>query len=164
MVNYYRARAPFPGSPSGVRHARQWLRQRMAGHPRADDIDLCAAEIATNAVHHTASAGWLFAVSVEEEPAGARVTVEDFGTADSKPEPIPPTAIADEGDSGWGLLLVTALADAWGYDGDASGRDTWAWWDRGELHAFGRHNFEQAQSVLPNVGWSGDERGTWRVS
>lgn len=53
MVNYYKARTAFPGSPSGVRHARGWLAQRVAGHPRADDIDLCAAELATNAKVHS---------------------------------------------------------------------------------------------------------------
>lgn len=129
MDNYYRARAVFPGDPAGVRRARDWLGARVSGHPRADDIDLCAAELATNALRHTASAGSLFAISVEEEQAGTRVTVGDLGTTDTKPEP-KPDDLAEAISSGRGLTIVAALSDAWGSDGDVLGRDTWAWWDR----------------------------------
>ena len=109
-----------------MRAARMWLWSYIDRHRRANDIELCAAELAANAIRHTASRGWLFAVTVEHEEAGTRITVADFG-GDDKPE-LPRPAGVDEL-HGHGLALVDALTDAWGTDGDVHGRDVWAWWD-----------------------------------
>ena len=120
-----RHRAAFPGDERGVRTARAWLWGHLDGHRRADDIALVAAELAANAMRHTASQGWLFALSIEHEEAGTRITVEDLG-GDTKPEL---HAVDEETMHGHGLALVDALSDVWGSDGDCNGRDVWAWWD-----------------------------------
>lgn len=67
------------------------------------------------------------AVEVEHEHGGAdvRLTVEDLG-GDTKPAV---QHSAADGGHGYGLALVPELSDAWGVDGDASGRDVWARWD-----------------------------------
>lgn len=109
---------------------RRWLRSHLSDHcPRADDIDLVATELATNAVRHTFSAGRLFAVTVEvdhdrSEP-DVRLIVEDLG-GDSRPAVQNPGA---EDGCGYGLALVAELTDTWGVDGDAFGRDVWARWN-----------------------------------
>lgn len=120
-------RAVFPGDEPGVRTARAWLWSYIECHPRREDIAQVAAELAANAIHHTASQEGQFALSVEHEETGTRVTVEDEGTPDSKPELCPP---AEGAVNGHGLMLVDALTDAWGHaDGDYCGRQVWAWWD-----------------------------------
>lgn len=122
-------RATFPGDAPGVRTARLWLWAYIECHPRRDDIALVAAELAANAVQHTASQESQFALSVEHEETGTRVAVEDEGSPDSKPELCPPR---DGTVGGRGLMLVDALTDAWGHDADGEyywGRQVWAWWD-----------------------------------
>lgn len=118
-------RESFAGDGAGVRAARTWLRQHVGAHPHVAAIELCATELTTNAIQHTGSRGRRFTVTVERETAGTRVTVEDCG-GDRKPE-VPPAGADDC--FGRGLLLVGALSDGWGADGDASGRALWAWWD-----------------------------------
>lgn len=118
-------RAAFTGDESGVRTARAWLWGYIDGHARAGDVALVATELCSNAIAHTASQGWLFALTVERDEAGTRITVADFG-GDDKPE------LREFGCAnmhGHGLALVDALADAWGTEGDVFGRDVWAWFN-----------------------------------
>lgn len=115
----------FRGDPGGVRAMREWLTARIAGHSRADDIELVATELASNATRHTASKGWLFVVAVERG-AGTRVTVEDLGSAET--EPVMGNAGVDDM-HGHGLALVAELSDSWGCHGDHTGRDVWARWN-----------------------------------
>lgn len=116
------------GTPVDVREVRRWLLKRLVGTGvDADDLDVIAAEIGTNAVTHTASGtpgGCLWvAVSIAREQV--RLEFTDDGGADGEPD-IP--ACSDEG--GRGLLLVSALTDAWGWHAHDDGRVTvWA-----ELH------------------------------
>lgn len=128
MTDDTRYRQEFPGDEAGVRHARQWLAGHLDGHPQADDIELVAAELATNCIRHTASAGRTFAFVLEVEDDGEtiRVAAEDLGSPDSKPERCKPTV--DEM-HGHGLCLVAEVADGWGCDGNEHGREVWAVWD-----------------------------------
>lgn len=103
---------------------RGWLHAYLDGCHRAADIDLVATELASNAVCHTASAGWLFAVTVERDRSDMRVTVEDLGGS-GMPEVQNPS---DDDAGGHGLALVHELSDAWGASGDCLGRDVWAVW------------------------------------
>lgn len=51
---------------------RRWLRSHLSDHcPRADDIDLVATELATNAVRHTfpQAAWWGVNAAGENRPA-----------------------------------------------------------------------------------------------
>ena len=122
-----RHRAAFPGDPAGVRAMRVWLRGSLPDNcPHAADIQVCAAELATNATRHTASGGYLFAVTVERDEVDIRLTVEDLG-GDDAPE-VTRSDASELDASGHGLALVSALSDAWGSSGDAFGRDIWAVW------------------------------------
>ncbi|HEX2315236.1 MAG TPA: ATP-binding protein, partial [Thermomonospora sp.] len=88
------------------------------------DIDLVASEIVTNAVTHSASGGPDGRLLVSVLVARDRVRLEftDDGGAFTRPG-IPPCP--DEG--GRGLLIVSGLADMWGWDVGGDGRLTvWA--------------------------------------
>jgi len=43
----------FPGLPAIVPSARRFVRGILAGSPRADDMELITAELASNAIRHT---------------------------------------------------------------------------------------------------------------
>lgn len=121
-----RDRAAFPGDPAGVAAMRAWLRRRVADNPRRDDIELVATELAANAVGHTASSDFMFAVRLDRADTALHLAVQDLG-GDDKPQPIdtdPDTKRLRE--HGYGLTLVDALADTWGATGDGFGRDVWA--------------------------------------
>jgi anti-sigma regulatory factor (Ser/Thr protein kinase) len=69
--------ATYPGRPDQVRAIRADLRGALEGCPVADDVILCASELAANAATHSRSGqpgGWL-AVRVELRP-GESVLVE----------------------------------------------------------------------------------------
>lgn len=90
-------RASFPGDEAGVRAARVWLRGYIEGHSRRDEIALVAAELAGNAIRHTASGGDLFALSVEHEEAGTRLTVEDNDPTTASPSSVRPAGTPRRG-------------------------------------------------------------------
>ncbi len=90
----------------------------------ADDLLVCASELATNAVLHSHSrlAGGAFTVRGKISPENyACIEVEDDGG------PWSPAAYDPE--RGHGLDVIRALADDWGIDGDATGRTVWARFD-----------------------------------
>lgn len=123
MAHY---RTAFFGDSSGVRRARKWVSTHLNDIPRADDIGVVVTELTANAMRHTASGGWLFAVTVETEQAGVRIVVEDLGSVSSKPHR---TGADQYADHGHGMELVHTLSDGWGVTGDITGRDVWAWFD-----------------------------------
>lgn len=127
-VDDIRHRHEFTGDELGVRRAREWLAEHLSEHPLRHDIALVATELCANAIRHTASAGRTFALVLERDGDGAttRLTAEDLGSSDTKPERQEP---ADGDIHGHGLLLVNETADAWGSDGDRNGREVWAVWD-----------------------------------
>lgn len=102
---------------------RAWLRGYLPrGWPRAVDVELCATELASNAIRHTASADYLFAVTIEYDEPDIRLTVEDLGGSTQ-----PDRRLSAHDDAhGHGLALVQELSDGWGISGDAFGRDIWA--------------------------------------
>jgi anti-sigma regulatory factor (Ser/Thr protein kinase) len=92
--------------------------------PRADDMELIAAELATNAIRHTASGqdGGKFTLTVRTEPGWARLEVSDAGTGEWKG----PRNASDDDEYGRGLAIVAALADKLGHDIRAVGQTVWA--------------------------------------
>jgi anti-sigma regulatory factor (Ser/Thr protein kinase) len=113
--------ATYPGRAEQVRAVRADLRGLLDGCPVADDMILCASELAANAVLHSDSAtpGGEFTVRVKVSPGDyAWIEVEDNGgpwiTAASDPE------------RGHGLDIIRALAADWGIDGDHRSRTVWA--------------------------------------
>ncbi|MBH5337571.1 ATP-binding protein [Streptomyces pactum] len=116
---------------SGVADVRRRLRTLLDhwGAPgRADAAELLISELVTNALVHSGG-GAVVTATLDAEgggrgPARLHVEVRDF--TGRRPTPRPPTPEgAEEGTSGRGLLLVNALADAWGVRPQGVGKVVW---------------------------------------
>jgi anti-sigma regulatory factor (Ser/Thr protein kinase) len=104
-----------------VHEIRRELREllRPSRHSGAVDVaELLTSELVTNALIHT-DHGAVVTATVGE--AGLRVEVRDFVAA----LPTPHAPSADDGTHGRGLLLVEALADAWGVHEHGMGKAVW---------------------------------------
>ena len=114
----------YPGSTDQIRVVRADLRALLDDCPMADDVLVCASELATNAVLHSQSrlAGRTFTVRGKVSPGNYFwLEVEDEGG------PWTP-AVADP-ERGHGLDIMRTLADDWGIEGDHDGRIIWACFD-----------------------------------
>ncbi|MDT3440505.1 MULTISPECIES: SpoIIE family protein phosphatase [unclassified Pseudofrankia] len=111
---------PVAASAAQARNAvRAVVGARALG--RADDAALLVSEICTNAIKHARSE---LTLRVWAEPARLRISVEDReGT--TLPKPGRAARGDPEAESGWGLLLVEALADAWGVQTTPGGKRVW---------------------------------------
>jgi serine/threonine-protein kinase RsbW len=111
----------YPGRADQIRLVRADLRAVLVGCPLADDVILCASELAANAVLHSRSRrpGGTFTVrAAVREHVDIRVEVEDNGG--------PWVTAPIDGESGrHGLDIVQALACQWGIDGDDVRRTAW---------------------------------------
>jgi anti-sigma regulatory factor (Ser/Thr protein kinase) len=117
--------ATYPGTPGSVPEVRRFVRDFISGSPRAYDLELISAELATNAIRHTPSGEWggTFTVSISRRLGYARLEVHDLGNAQWIP------AAGDSGelaDNGHGLEVVAALADEFGHH-QAVGQGQVAW-------------------------------------
>jgi anti-sigma regulatory factor (Ser/Thr protein kinase) len=115
----------FPGLPAIVPSARRFVRGILEDTPRADDLELIAAELISNAILHTPSGeeGGEFTVTVHTEPGWARVEVSDTGTGEWDAQP--GEARSDD-EYGRGMAIIAALADKFGHDVSATGQTVWA--------------------------------------
>ncbi|UQX05205.1 ATP-binding protein [Streptomyces sp. RerS4] len=112
-----------------VRRALRELLRHRCRPDTADVAELLVTELVTNALVHTDQGA---EVSASVRADRLRVEVRDFN-----PQRIHPyVPSADDGTHGRGLLLVEALADAWGVDPLALGRGKVVWF---ELDAAGAH-------------------------
>jgi anti-sigma regulatory factor (Ser/Thr protein kinase) len=109
----------FPGRADQIGRVRRAVAHYLADCPVVDAALIVLSELATNAVLHSGSKHDFFTVHAELADGHARLVVEDAGGAWE-----PPTSAGTDG--GRGLQIVAALAEAWGIDGDASGRVVWA--------------------------------------
>ncbi len=118
------ASVTFPGLPAIVPSARRFVRGILAGSPRADDIELITAELASNAILHTPSGEneGQFTITVRTGPGWARVEVTDAGVGEWN---APRGGSADD-EYGRGLSIVAALADKLGHDIRQGGQTVWA--------------------------------------
>lgn len=108
-----------------VGEVRGALRELVRHHCRAETSDvaeLLVTELVTNALVHTEQGA---EVSVTLVAARLRVEVRDFNAR----RPTPYVTSADDGTHGRGLVLVQALADAWGVDPLARGRGKVVWFE-----------------------------------
>lgn len=114
----------FPGLPAIVPSARRFVRGILADCPRADDLELIAAELISNAILHSPSGehDGEFTVCVRTGEGWARVEVSDTGTGEWHP----PDSSDPEAEYGRGLAIVAALADKFGHDVTGSGQTMWA--------------------------------------
>ena len=113
----------FPGQEDQIPCVRTFVSQLLADHPDRGDIVMCAAELAANAVRHTASGrDGFFATEVSWTGLTVRVAVADGGAGTGPP--LGPD-LADPGaESGLGRLAQ--LASRCGTEGDHRGRVVWA--------------------------------------
>ena len=145
----------FPGQEDQIPCVRTFVSQLLADHPDRADIVMCAAELAANAVRHTASGrDGFFATEVTWTGLTVRVAVADGG-ADTAP-PLGPdltspdltsTDLSGPGaDSGLGRLAQ--LASRCGTEGDRRGRVVWAQF----LASTELHSTELPGTELPSAG------------
>ncbi len=114
----------YPGRVDQIRRMRRELTALLEDCPAADEIVLCASELAANAVWHSRSRrpGGTFTLQVEVSRGDyVRIAIDDDGG---------PWAEADCGlDRGRGLVIVAALTADWGVAAGPAGRSVWAWFD-----------------------------------
>lgn len=117
----------FPRHRRSVGHARAALRHQLAiwhldAAEVADSAILLLSELTTNAVNAKTTPGREIGVRFELAGSALRLEVSDAG--DEQPRPRHAT---DDDESGRGLALVEALADAWGVEPrDTVGKVVWA--------------------------------------
>ncbi|MFE7240209.1 SpoIIE family protein phosphatase [Streptomyces sp. NPDC057580] len=127
------AHAPQPGGrlqqhvaqndPEALSSARHMIRAAVRAwgtKDLADEVELAADELITNALMHT-DGGAIVTVRVLAGPERRlRVDVEDRSSALPRPRDA-----GESGVSGRGLLVVDRLADAWGVESRGSGKCVW---------------------------------------
>jgi serine/threonine-protein kinase RsbW len=114
----------YPGTPEQIRTVRADLCGLLGDCPMADDIVLCASELAANAAIHSRSSlpSGTFIVRTTISPDNyVWVEIEDCG-GPWAPAVRDPTRCH-------GLDIVRALASDWGIDGEDTVRTTWARFD-----------------------------------
>jgi serine/threonine-protein kinase RsbW len=114
----------YPGAAEYISDVRADLRALVTDCPHADDILLCASELAANAALHSRSAepGGTITVRTEICP-GQHVRIEVYDGGGRWAEPV------IDADRPHGLDIVTVLASGWGTIPTASGRIVWARFD-----------------------------------
>ncbi len=112
-----------PNDPAALSEARHMVRAAVrawGARDRADEIELVADELVTNALMHTEGAAIITLRVLSGADRRLRVEVEDTSSA------LPRRREAgEEGVSGRGLLLVDRLADFWGVESRGSGKAVW---------------------------------------
>jgi len=114
----------YPGSTEHVGSVRADLRAVLRDCPMADDVILCASELAANAALHSRSRlpGGTFTVRLAISPGQCtRIEVEDDGG--------PWTSALSDQAQHHGLDIVRTLANEWGIHGDDVTRTAWARFD-----------------------------------
>uniref|UniRef100_A0AAU2VI23 protein-serine/threonine phosphatase n=1 Tax=Streptomyces sp. NBC_00008 TaxID=2903610 RepID=A0AAU2VI23_9ACTN len=127
------AHAPQPGGrlqqhvaqndPEALSSARHMIRAAVrawGAKDRADEVELAADELTTNALMHTDGGAIVTIRVLTGDGRRLRVDVEDRSSA------LPRRRDAGEsGVSGRGLMLVDQLADAWGVESRGTGKCVW---------------------------------------
>ncbi|MFF2124241.1 SpoIIE family protein phosphatase [Streptomyces olivochromogenes] len=112
-----------PGDPEALTEARHMIRAAVrawGGGERADEVELVADELITNALIHTEGAAIVTLRVLSGPGRRLRAEVEDSSSA------LPRRREAGEsGVSGRGLLLVDRLADVWGVEARGGGKCVW---------------------------------------
>ncbi|PAZ15027.1 protein phosphatase [Streptomyces sp. SA15] len=112
-----------PGDPEALAGARHMIRAAVTAwgaRDRADEIELVADELITNALMHTEGSAVVTLRALTGSDRRLRVEVEDASSA------LPRRREAGEsGVSGRGLLLVDLLTDVWGVEARGGGKCVW---------------------------------------
>ena len=109
---------PTPGAVPDARKALDALDDDVSAQT-LDDLRLLVSELVTNSVRHAGlEQSQAIELKVALLPETVRVEVNDPGSGF---QPTPRTAQSDD-QSGWGLYLVSRLADRWGVTSDGATR------------------------------------------
>ncbi|MEL3946923.1 MULTISPECIES: ATP-binding protein [Streptomyces] len=112
--------------PSSVARARRLTRERLCSLAVGDDAcDLAAlvvSELVTNAIVHTASNTVVCEICTGADTV--RIAIRDEGRNAGVPRPTGLRGPDEE--HGRGLLLVSAVSNAWGVQDSGSGLSVWA--------------------------------------
>jgi DNA-binding NarL/FixJ family response regulator len=111
----------FPAAPTSARAARRFIRaqcQQWNCGDVAEQAELIASELVTNAVIHAQSA---FEVRLRRDEQVLRIEVADKST--DAPDPREPD---ESSESGRGMFLVSSMSHAWGVDPQPPGKIVWA--------------------------------------
>ncbi|WP_443076083.1 SpoIIE family protein phosphatase [Streptomyces sp. SP18ES09] len=109
-----------PEALSSARHMIRAAVRAWGAGERADEIELVADELMTNALMHTEGGAIVTLRMLTGPPRRLRVEVEDRSSA------LPRRREAGEaGVSGRGLLLVDGLSEAWGVESRGGGKCVW---------------------------------------
>jgi len=115
----------FPGQEDQITEAASFVAQLLGSHPDRDGIARCAAELAANAIRHTATGqDGFFATEVTWTGQTVRVAVSDGGASTgpvTAPDGTRPAAGPEHG-----LARLARLSSRWGTEGDYRGRVVWA--------------------------------------
>jgi serine/threonine-protein kinase RsbW len=120
-----RWRRAFPGQPTHVRRAREFVRFLLTDAPAGLDAVQVAAELLANAIGHSASGlpGGLFVIEVFRWRGGAALAVTDQGNRPGTPTPVIDVATPDSTSThGRGLRIVEELSASWGVRGGPAAR------------------------------------------
>jgi len=116
-----------PNDPEALVLARHAIRagaRSLGAGMRADDIELVADELITNALQHTEGPAVVTLRMLSGPGRRLRVEVEDPSSALPRRRADRPAG--EQGVSGRGLLLVDHLADGWGVQARGSGKCLWS--------------------------------------
>jgi anti-sigma regulatory factor (Ser/Thr protein kinase) len=125
----YARQVTLPSAPRAAALARQEVRDPLTllGLRRLEDTAvLLASELVGNAVRHARHGGTVLELRIADTRAWLRIEV-----ADADPRPPQPHFPAGLDESGFGLVLVEALAAKWGVDQSAAGKTVWVELDTG---------------------------------
>jgi anti-sigma regulatory factor (Ser/Thr protein kinase) len=104
-------------SPDAPRRARRLVRSWLGDDSeRAERAELLVSELVTNVVHHVGSD-----MIVRCTRRGPRIRIEV-----TDPSAMPPEITgAPSAGGGYGLRIIEALADSWGFDAHERGKSVW---------------------------------------
>ncbi|GLY72374.1 ATP-binding protein [Actinoallomurus iriomotensis] len=119
-----RSTITLPGVERSVANGRRFVRETLGSwHPALEKVALGVSELATNAIVHTPSGdGGQITIGLSAYGEVVRAEVTNDGATASRPR----LRRDAQSESGRGILIVDALAEAWGVI-ERSGRTTvWA--------------------------------------
>jgi serine/threonine-protein kinase RsbW len=117
----YAALPPTERAPGLARQATHEALPSWQLAPLEETALLLVSELVTNAVRHARNGGRMIALRLETTPGGLRIEVHDGDPR--RPQPGIPD---DLDESGFGFVLVAALASKWGVTASAGGKAVWA--------------------------------------
>lgn len=119
-------RCVYPGTLDQVPRARHFVGHLLADAPCREDAELIITELSANAVQHTSSScrNGTFIVELTRTSREIGLAVYDCGWGCRPPSRRP---CKPDAEHGRGLIVVEALADAMGYEGnEETGHKVWA--------------------------------------